>query len=181
MDTDSLDPGFFATTIHFVVKKTLSDWKNSLFRIVAVKRLQILFNFVCKKIGHLNNAIALWCFWICYNILTVDALIGFCNTHNFLIEILSPPLLISFFAVLPKCRSYPFLRRRLARANRQSWRSRIPFGRSLNFSRTKVLNVLYPVVDKDSIVLYNVLWSDVNYPKFPKSAFSKKESNKCPI
>ena len=156
VNTDSLDPGFFATTIHFVVKKTLSDWKNSFFRIVAVKRLQILFNFVCKKIGHLNNAIALWCFWI-------------------------RPLLISFFAVLPKCRSYPFLRRRFARANRQSWQSRIPFGRSLNFSRKKVLNVLYPVVDKDSTVLYNVLWSDVNYPKFPKSAFSKKERNKCPI
>jgi hypothetical protein len=37
------------------------------------------------------------------------------------------------------------------------------------------------VVDKDSMVLYNVVWSDVNYLKIPKSAFSKKESNKCPI
>jgi hypothetical protein len=32
------------------------------------------------------------------------------------------------------------------------------------------------VVDKVSIVLYNVLWSDVDYPKFPKSAFSKRRT-----
>ena len=82
VDPDTLDACLFAAALHLPMQVVLADWENAAVLCCAVELLQIILNFLAKKLRHLDDPVAFGRFRCCDYILPFKALIGFVDRES---------------------------------------------------------------------------------------------------
>lgn len=71
VDSDARDSGLFGASIHLPMEITLGDGKHSVICSNSVEHFEVILNFLCQKLRHSDNTIALFGFWSGNQILPV--------------------------------------------------------------------------------------------------------------
>ena len=87
MDSDARHSGFFGASIHLPVEITLGDGKHSVICSNAVEHFEVIPNFLCQKLRHSDDTIALFRLWSGNQILPIQPLIGFVDGDSSLLKV----------------------------------------------------------------------------------------------
>ena len=71
VDSDTRDSGLFGASVHLPVEITLGDGEHSVICSNAVEHFEVILNFLCQKLRHSDDTIALFRLWSGDQILSV--------------------------------------------------------------------------------------------------------------
>ena len=79
VNPDTLNACFLCASVHLTVEIALCDSEHPVIWLNAIKLFQIVLHFICEELRHFYDAVAFLGFGRCDQILSIQALIGFCD------------------------------------------------------------------------------------------------------
>ena len=87
VDSDALDPGLFRTPLYLPVEIALSDSKHPIMRPNAVEHFEIVLDFICQKLRHGDDAVALFRLGGSNQVLAIQPLVRLVDRYGALLEV----------------------------------------------------------------------------------------------